>query len=183
MSVAYHKVRNYSCAPGIAIDGSTSALGQTEKNSVRAYVFRFALELGHRSMLRRNPFRPFLADFIEAPEFASENGGTSKGQSRRVFYTTREAAGASRARHSLRPLISDGQGSQVKPRAYQRRDRGSVFAAMWLYEIQIRSTSQARPVRVIENYRGARLARMRCRVRRCMFSRRAVSETLRLHIS
>src|SRR5260370_16417540 len=66
MSVAYHKVRNYSCAPGIAIDGSTSALGQTEKNSVRAYVFRFALELGHRSMLRRNPFRPFLADFIEA---------------------------------------------------------------------------------------------------------------------
>jgi hypothetical protein len=41
-------------------------MGQTEKNSVRAYVFRFALELGHRSMLRRNPFRPFLADFIEA---------------------------------------------------------------------------------------------------------------------
>ena len=34
-----------------------------------------------------------------------------------------------------------------------------------------------------ENYRGARLARIRCRVRRCMFSRRAVSETLRLHIS
>jgi len=101
----------------------------------------------------------------------------------RVFYTTREAAGASRARHSLRPLISDGQGSQVKPRAYQRRDRGSVFAVMWLFEIQIRSTSQARPVRVIESYRGARLARMRCRVRRCMFNRRAVSETLRLHIS
>jgi hypothetical protein len=45
---------------------ATSASGQTEKNSVRAYVFRFALELGHRSMLRRNPFRPFLADFIEA---------------------------------------------------------------------------------------------------------------------
>jgi hypothetical protein len=31
--------------------------------------------------------------------------------------------------------------------------------------------------------RGARLARMRCSVRRCMFSRRAVSETLRSHIS
>ena len=31
--------------------------------------------------------------------------------------------------------------------------------------------------------RGARLARMRCRVRRCMFSRRAVSETLRPHSS
>ena len=26
-----------------------TALGQTEKNSVRAYVFRFALELGHCS--------------------------------------------------------------------------------------------------------------------------------------
>jgi hypothetical protein len=26
-----------------------SAVGQTEKNSVRAYVFRFALKLGHRS--------------------------------------------------------------------------------------------------------------------------------------
>jgi hypothetical protein len=34
-----------------------------------------------------------------------------------------------------------------------------------------------------EIYRGARLARMRCKVRRCMLSRRAVSETLRLHIS
>src|SRR5206468_425594 len=30
---------------------------------------------------------------------------------------------------------------------------------------------------------GARLARMRCRVRRCMFSRRAVSETLWPHSS
>jgi hypothetical protein len=27
-----------------------SQMGQTEKNSVRAYVFRFALELGHCSM-------------------------------------------------------------------------------------------------------------------------------------
>ena len=33
------------------------------------------------------------------------------------------------------------------------------------------------------NYFGARLAKMRCSVRRCMLSRRAVSETLRLHIS
>ena len=32
-------------------------------------------------------------------------------------------------------------------------------------------------------YFGARLARMRCSVRRCMLRRRAVSETLRLHIS
>src|SRR5664280_172658 len=33
------------------------------------------------------------------------------------------------------------------------------------------------------NQRGARLASMRCSVRRCMLSRRAVSETLRLHNS
>ena len=34
-----------------------------------------------------------------------------------------------------------------------------------------------------KTYRGARFARIRCKVRRCMLSRRAVSETLRLHIS
>src|SRR5437868_12962012 len=33
------------------------------------------------------------------------------------------------------------------------------------------------------DYFGARLARIRCKVRRCMLSRRAVSETLRLHNS
>jgi hypothetical protein len=27
-----------------------SLMGQTDKNSVRAYVFRFTLKLGHRSM-------------------------------------------------------------------------------------------------------------------------------------
>jgi hypothetical protein len=29
--------------------GATSALGQSAKNAVRAHVFRFALELGHRA--------------------------------------------------------------------------------------------------------------------------------------
>ena len=33
------------------------------------------------------------------------------------------------------------------------------------------------------DYFGARLARMRCKVRRCILSRRAVSETLRPHNS
>src|SRR5258707_13832467 len=42
---------------------TTSALGQIEKNSVRAYVFRFALELGHCStqsacLKRANPGLP-----------------------------------------------------------------------------------------------------------------------------
>ena len=36
---------------------------------------------------------------------------------------------------------------------------------------------------VTDAQRGARLARMRCSVRRCMLSRRAVSETLRPHSS
>jgi hypothetical protein len=35
----------------------------------------------------------------------------------------------------------------------------------------------------MRTYFGARLARIRCSVRRCMFRRRAVSETLRLHSS
>jgi hypothetical protein len=34
---------------GVSIEFATSAMGQTEKNSVRAYVFRFALDLGHCS--------------------------------------------------------------------------------------------------------------------------------------
>jgi hypothetical protein len=44
-------------------------------------------------------------------------------------------------------------------------------------------TPHARGTTVEATYRGARFAKIRCRVRRCMFSRRAVSETLRLHIS
>lgn len=35
----------------------------------------------------------------------------------------------------------------------------------------------------VSGQRGARLARMRCKVRRCMLSRRAVSDTLRPHNS
>ena len=41
----------------------------------------------------------------------------------------------------------------------------------------------SRPVTRRLRQRGARLARMRCSVRRCMPRRRAVSETLRLHSS
>jgi hypothetical protein len=53
-------------SPQLIATGVNVAFSQTEKNSVRANVFRFALELGHRLVLRRNPFRPFLADLIEA---------------------------------------------------------------------------------------------------------------------
>ena len=51
--------------------------------------------------------------------------------------------------------------------------RGSAF----------RRTGRPRPSRPAERQRGARLARMRCSVLRCMLSRRAVSETLRPHSS
>ena len=46
----------------------------------------------------------------------------------RVFYTTREAAGAPGARHSLRPLISEGLEHSGKTRADARRDREAVSA-------------------------------------------------------
>jgi len=36
--------------PAIGRSRSRSEMGQTEKKSARAYVFRFALELGHVSM-------------------------------------------------------------------------------------------------------------------------------------
>ena len=46
----------------------------------------------------------------------------------RAFYTPRAAAGASGARHSLRPLIFRGPNDQGKPRANMRRDREAVSA-------------------------------------------------------
>jgi len=52
----------------------------------------------------------------------------------RVFYTTREAAGASGARHSLRPLISWGGTLMAKLARNTRRDREAVPAndvAVW----------------------------------------------------
>ena len=46
-----------------------------------------------------------------------------------AFYTPHAAAGASSARHSLRPLISVGCDFQGKTRAMQRRERGGVLAS------------------------------------------------------
>jgi hypothetical protein len=42
------------------------------------------------------------------------------------FYFAREAAGAASARHSLRPLISQGQEFKAKLGRNARRDRGVV---------------------------------------------------------
>ncbi|HEX9590739.1 MAG TPA: hypothetical protein VGA15_23740, partial [Bradyrhizobium sp.] len=46
----------------------------------------------------------------------------------RAFYTTRAAAGASGARHSLRPLIGEGGKFTAKLGRGARRDREAVFA-------------------------------------------------------
>ena len=70
---------------------------------------------------------------------------------------------------------------QVADAAHRARRRG---AAAWPPNLPAspcrRSTARASSA---SRQRGARLARMRCSVRRCMLRRRAVSETLRSHIS
>src|SRR5229473_4779390 len=60
---------------------SRSGSGQTEKNSVRAYVFRFALELGHCSMQsaclkRANRRHP---DVIQSPLQPARRPGPVRG--------------------------------------------------------------------------------------------------------
>jgi hypothetical protein len=47
-----------------------------------------------------------------------------------VFFSTREAAGASSARHSLRPLFSEG-GTLMQN---SRETRGEI-AKLWLFEM------------------------------------------------
>jgi hypothetical protein len=60
--------------------------------------------------------------------------------------------------------------------------RASAAPMLALIKHDLKGRGAACPT-LSANYFGARLARMRCSVRRCIFSRRAVSETLRLHIS
>jgi hypothetical protein len=53
----------------------------------------------------------------------------------RAFYTTRAAAGASSARHSLRPLISGGAMLMANLAQFMRRDREAVSFDTMLFEI------------------------------------------------
>ena len=48
----------------------------------------------------------------------------------RVFYSTREAAGASGARHSLRPLIFEGGTFRQNSGASRRENAERVFAEL-----------------------------------------------------
>src|SRR5437588_4265154 len=59
----------------------------------------------------------------------------------RAFYTTRAAAGASGARHSLRPLIFRERDVNGKTRAHTRRDREVVAAMMRWLKIEVALTS------------------------------------------
>jgi hypothetical protein len=52
-----------------------------------------------------------------------------------LFFITHEAAGASSARHSLRPLISEDGKFRQNSREKPRRDREAVFVDEWLFEM------------------------------------------------
>jgi hypothetical protein len=52
-----------------------------------------------------------------------------------LFSFAREAAGALSARHSLRPLISQGQDFKAKLARKARRDREAVFVNALLFEM------------------------------------------------
>ena len=52
-----------------------------------------------------------------------------------LFSFAREAAGASSARHSLRPLISQGRELQANLARKPRRDREAVFVGALLFEM------------------------------------------------
>src|SRR5258708_15135466 len=54
----------------------------------------------------------------------------------RVYYTPRAAAGASGARHSLRPLITEGGMFPAKLARLARRDREAVFATICCLKIE-----------------------------------------------
>jgi hypothetical protein len=52
----------------------------------------------------------------------------------RAFYTTRAAAGASSARHSLRPLISEGGTSKQTSRGLRGEIAKLCLRRTWLFE-------------------------------------------------
>jgi DNA repair protein MmcB-like len=109
--------------------------------------------------------RPAVLRLHPGPAVRDFSGGNRADRRRRLWraYALR-GAGASSA--GADPQADDGSVRDRRRAADQSADR----------------SARARGV-LEQHYRGARLAKMRCRVRRCMFSRRAVSETLRLHIS
>ena len=85
--------------------------------------------------------------------------------------------------------------TSLKPRDFATADVLALYRLRWRIELAFKRLKSLigvmGPRRRRDNgrsslqllQRGARLARIRCRVRRCMLRRRAVSETLRLHIS
>jgi len=70
---------------------------------------------------RRKPLKPLRGE-------CRAISGVTVVTNSRVFYTPREAAGASDARHSLRPLIGEGRMFTAKLARNARRDREAVCA-------------------------------------------------------
>src|SRR3982074_3101994 len=118
-----------------------TALGQTEKNSVRAYVFRFALELGHCStqsaclkgannglMHRSKPCRHSIA----SSAWASSNCGTSRPSEKALTPS-----------HPRLPSTSWYQFSAVL-KSQTRYDRNEVFLPL----ASSRNTALQRPQRM-----------------------------------
>ena len=60
----------------VVATGETVGVGQTEKNSVRAYVFRFALKLGVRQAMLMTKRKPATIGEILVEEFMKPIGLT-----------------------------------------------------------------------------------------------------------
>src|SRR3984893_10991576 len=73
--------------------------------------------------VRRKPLKPLRG---ECRAFS----GVTVVTNARVYYTTRAAAGASGARHSLRPLIGEGGKFRAELARVKRRDREAVCEAV-----------------------------------------------------
>ena len=88
-------------------------------------------------------------------------------------------------------ILADRYGAELVREPVEERLSAARRKAMMLCFRPRRGAQAPAPPRSVLQLRGlsasatsgARLARMRCNVRRCMLSRRAVSETLRLHSS
>src|ERR1700738_245376 len=78
---------------------------------------------------RRKPLKPLRG---ECRAFS----GVTVVTNARVYYTPRAAAGASGARHSLRPLITEGGMFPAKLARLARRDREAVLATMCCLKIE-----------------------------------------------
>jgi hypothetical protein len=130
-----------------------------------------------RNRKRRSRVMP--VEIVEvAVEVSTVTGRTADAR----FETVRMVADGSPGRELRVRRDAGAPGQCAHHRARDHLGRGC--RACGSLSRAIRGECGLRPIRRrMSSHRGARLAKIRCRVRRCMFSRRAVSETLRPHNS